>query len=228
MTMKNLMFLAASSLWFAFFAGSSQAATTVPDWNMPGIPDAGLPHFEDAVRIKFQKSGSYWELKATERSGTHRFQYDSSTSHNVNDSSFSLKALFDSDLNFVGGNMKIKGEIHGMGVHDETTLWKSKLTDFGFDFNPYDGSPMALGFKTADHSGWAAQFSSGAPESVYLYSPDLSSLRVHASHHDGGGISINATALTTVPVPAAAWLLGSGLIALMGMRRRGTASALAV
>lgn len=226
MTMKNSMLLTAAVLLFACFAGSSRAATIVPDWNMPGIPDAGFPHFEDAVKVNFAKSGSNWKLTATQRAGTHLFQSDPGTAHNVANSSFSLTAMFDSSLNFTGGNLQIKGKIPSLGVNTSTSLWKTSLTDFGFDINPFDGSPVALGFETSGHSGWAAQFSGGAPESVYLLSPDLSSLAVNLFSHKGVSASINATALTTVPVPAAAWLLGSGLIALFGMRRGGAAAAL--
>jgi hypothetical protein len=36
----------------------------------------------------------------------------------------------------------------------------------------------------------------------------------------GSGNSMTVTSITTVPVPAAVWLFGSGLLGLVGMARR--------
>jgi len=187
---------------------------------MPGIPEAGFPHFQDAVKVSFAKNGSNWKLTATQANGTHLFQLDPDSSYNVTSASYSLTANFDKRLNFTSGNLKIDGKVPGMGVNRSTTLWKTSLTDFGVDFNPLDGSPIALGFETSGHSGWATQFSSGAPESVSLFSPNLTTLALNLFGHRGVSASINSTAITTVPVPAAVLLFGSALAGMAAFGRR--------
>lgn len=225
MTARIFMPVTVTALLFTLFTGNALASSTVPDWNISGIPDAGFPHFEDSVKVTFARSGSNWKLTANERSGTHRFQLSPTEAYKVTNVDFSLEALFDTNLRFKGGELEIEGKINGLGVNTKTTLWEASLTDFGVDYNPFDGSPIALGFETDNHGGWATLFDSGMPESVYLFTPSLWTLALNVAGGNGTSVNINATALTTVPVPAAVWLLGSGLMALLGGRRRNTVSA---
>lgn len=225
--MKFMHWLAVASAtpMLLAFTGTVQAMSAVPDWNMAGIPHAGLPYFRDAVKVTLARDGSDWKLTATEISGTQLFQKDSAHAYALSNASFMLTANFDSSLDFTGGNMEIKGKIPGLGVNSLTSLWKASLSGFGVDTNPFDGSPIALGFKTSGESGWATQFSHGSPESVYLFDPQLATLALNLFNPREGSVSVNASALTTVPLPAAAWLLGSGLIGLFGFRHKGASAA---
>jgi len=201
-------------------ASTSQAMSVVPDWNMPGIPDAGFGHFQDSVRVTFARNGQNWKLTATETGGTSLFQEDPTHAYSLSNTKFMLTANFDSLFHFTGGNMQIKGKIPESGVSSGTLRWNANLTGFGVDINPFDGSPIALGFETRGYSGRATQLADGSPQSVYLFDPRLATLALDLFNHHGSSLSVNATALTTVPVPAAVWLLGSGLIALFGVRRK--------
>lgn len=43
---------------------------------------------------------------------------------------------------------------------------------------------------------------------------------IHVQNTSGGGAWVAGTPVTTTPIPAAAWLLGSGLVGLVGIRRK--------
>lgn len=121
--------------------------------------------------------------------------------------------------------MLIKGKVPGLGINSSQTLWSASLSDFGFDFNPNDGSPVSLGWKTNQPFGALNDLYnlSGSAESVYLYDFNPSSFALN--FFSGGSLSINAKAISTVPIPAAVWLLGSALASLAGMRRKAPAFA---
>ncbi|MEK7322147.1 MAG: VPLPA-CTERM sorting domain-containing protein [Pseudomonadota bacterium] len=217
----------AAALLLPTLPGITHAASVVPDFNISGVPDAGFPHFEDKVKLSLSKSGKDWKFTAVNTTGTQLFQKNPTQSYNITSPSFSLTALFDSSLNFKNGTMAIKGKIPSLGVNSTTNLWTATLSNFGFDINPFDGSPISLGWKTTNMTGWGvtAGYAFGTPESVYLYNFGLSSLaNMFYGHHGSSFSNVTATALTTVPVPAAVLLLGSGLIALFGLRRRNHAS----
>ncbi|MGH8488551.1 MAG: hypothetical protein ACREXS_06730, partial [Gammaproteobacteria bacterium] len=72
-----------------------------------------------------------------------------------------------------------------------------------------NSSNNLLGFETANASGWASQFQSG-PESLYF----SLSRRFPGFDDDFRRWSANATALTTVPLPGAVYLLGSAFAGL--------------
>ena len=203
-------------LAFGAFAVQSHAHSAVPDWNISEIPEAGFPHFQDRVRVKFERERHGFELTAKERHGMHLFQLDPDTAYQVGNADFELEAHFDRFLNFTGGTLHIAGKIPELGLDHKTTLWDADLSDFGVDLDPFDTSPIALAFETTNQSGWATQFLNGTTESIYLtglHRLDLS--RMFRRH----GVSFDATAITTVPLPPAVWLLGAGLFALFGMGR---------
>jgi hypothetical protein len=218
----NSLAMTGAALALLAFTGAARAMSAVPDWNVAGIPDAGFAHFQNGVKVTFAKNGSNWKLTAANNGGSQLFQTDPSHAYSLSKTSFVLTANFNSSLNFTGGNMELKGKIPGLGVNSVISLWKTSLSGFGVDMNPFDGSPFALGFATSGHSGWASRYANGSPESVYLFAPNLATLAFKLFNHQGLSMSVNATALTTVPVPAAVWLLGSALIGLFGARRKGT------
>ncbi|MCI0562825.1 MAG: hypothetical protein MN733_30455, partial [Nitrososphaera sp.] len=85
-------------------------------------------------------------------------------------------------------------------------LYSANLVDFNFTSD-------LLGFETTNASGWASQFqNANALESLYF--SNLSRPFPGFDGLPGHGWSANATALTTVPLPGAAYLLGSALAGL--------------
>lgn len=236
-----------TALLLTAFAGAGNAVEMVPTFNIPGVPPAGYPHFENEVKVTFKEARHSrdddddgdaaqhnhnlhkWTLEATKHGRTQIFQIDPDEAHKVQSAKFNLVSAFDEDLNFLDGSVSIEGKIKDLGVDTKTTLWEADLSHFGFDNNASDGSPESLGWTTTDPSGWAvdAGYWSGADESVYLYNftkGNKPSSSIPEMFGKGEGEKINddlhATALTTVPVPAAVWLLGSGLLGLAGLGAR--------
>ncbi|MGH8488550.1 MAG: VPLPA-CTERM sorting domain-containing protein [Gammaproteobacteria bacterium] len=219
---------AAGVLLLGGFAAPSFAYSVVPDFNVsdPDVPDAGFPHVENSsVKVTLKRNGAAgWKLTAANNaSSTFKVQVNPATAHNVTGSkSFQLTSLFNNAFNFTTGSVLIKGMVPGLGINSSQTLWSASLSDFGFDFNPNDGSPVSLGWKTNGPTGKLKDLYDplGIAESVYLYAFNPSSFAF------GRSLSINAKAITTVPIPAAGWLLGSALVSLAGvMRRRASAFA---
>ncbi|MEK7322146.1 MAG: VPLPA-CTERM sorting domain-containing protein [Pseudomonadota bacterium] len=234
-TNLRLIFSVTASVLLSTFANVGAASAVAPDFDIDGVPIAGFPHFEDTVKVSFKKMGGRdddgdrngrtgWRLTAMQHGDTHLFQSTTDSNHDVAVPKFSLEADFDEDLNFIKGDMKLSGKIPGLGVRKQT-LWEADLSDFGFNTGA-DGHPRSLGWKiiNIEDDSWAVEagYSDGiTPESVYLY--NFSSSMLVDMFAAGEGFKINridATALTTVPLPAAVWLLGAGLLALTGLRRR--------
>lgn len=210
-------------------------------------PEAGYPGFFNLSQLEFEKklSGGF-RLTAT---GTGRYyQFDRSPVAGdewlVSNASFTLVAHWSNLSNLLNGTLSsgtvdIKGKIPGFvgtaaeksysytGSHDVTnttgTLYHADLKlSRGTGI---DTSPWGLGFTTlgATDSGWASQFQTGN-ESVWFYEKNLWSSLTSAITLNGNKRSwslelSNVKTITTVPVPAAVWLLGSGLMALAGARR---------
>lgn len=111
---------------------------------------------------------------------------------------------------------------YGTGFSDSTNAW--------FGISAGHNGPLAIGFRTdyASANGWAKQFEKG-DESVYLYNFSNASVAWNdilymLSGGTAGTVgSVNATSITTVPIPAAFWLLGSALTALGLFGRRNNA-----
>ncbi len=103
------------------------------------------------------------------------------------------QATFDSENIFEDG-----GILQGFGEED---LGDSKYELIDFYFGATEGQlwtgDHALGYIMIEHGGWFNQF--GLPD---------------------GSFEGTLTHLSAVPIPAAIWLLGSGLIGLVGFRRK--------
>ncbi len=128
------------------------------------------------------------------------------TNYAVSDSTYLLHADFDNSGNFLSGTVNIFGAISDMGINSTSLLATMDLVDFAF-------TGSLIGFNTDNLVCPLFDFCTTS-ESVYL--TDF-----------GGGFDINkkfwrvdGLAVTTVPVPAAAWLFGSALLGLVGLRRR--------
>jgi hypothetical protein len=218
-------------------AGTAGAQTAIVQFNAPGIPQAGFPDFVNLNNVNvvfgqinaFQTSigghtapfGDY-VLSATATTGY--FNYSSSAAAGINNSSFALSAVFNSSGKFVSGSETINGSVPG------TTGASQLLYSASFDKFGVSTSTPGLGFETvaSSVSGWAKQFQN-FNESAYLFA--AASLNTLDSALASGRnlpsyFTATVSEITTVPLPASAWLFGPAFAALFGiMRRRNTAGA---
>ncbi|MGZ8249530.1 VPLPA-CTERM sorting domain-containing protein [Methylomagnum sp.] len=205
----------------------SQAVAVAPNFSIAGIPPPGFQHFDNAAKIVLTKtSPTSYVMTANWASGTFLFQSDPWTANNVTGGSYNVTANFGAGGGFVSGTVTINGNIptySGPGTGTPTgLLYQADLTAFGAD-TTNNATPSALGFKTENPTGWAAQFQP-SPESVYLYGFNVASfMNGFNATKFKSVIYNNALAYTTVPIPAAAWLFGSAMAALAGWRRRNPA-----
>jgi hypothetical protein len=223
---------AAAFLALAVLPTASQAVAVVPNFSIGGIPIPGFPHFDNKkdITLTLAKSGSgagaTYQLTANYTApGIFRFQYDPAHPFNVVNGTYQLVASFNSSAALTGGSVTVNGIISGYNIPDTTAppttsslLYKADLLGYGTDTTA-NATPMALGFKTGntDPTSWAYQFQKTGFESVYLYDFNVAALMSSFKNPKFKTITFSkASALTTVPLPAAVWLFGSALAVLSG------------
>jgi hypothetical protein len=208
----------------ALLASGANAAVTPPIFNAPGIPPAGFPDFTNngafLVFSKIDHTNDY-VLAAAGTAGA--FNLTPTQSYGVKNEVFAMYATFDSSGHFLFGGETIFGSIPGA-----TSNRFQNLYTVSFDKYAISTSTIGLGFDTvaSTASGWASKYQT-SNESLYLYSAALASLdnALKSGHHLPEFFTARVSQFTTVPLPAAIWLLGSALAGLFaGARRRHSSS----
>ncbi len=197
---------------------------TAGQYALPGIAPSSLPAFETAVRVSYRTNSTGSTLKATfnHMSGLSNLVYPSQT-FGVRNTKYTLNAVFDSNSVFQSGTVKISGKIPGLvNGHGVQTLMTADLTAFA-----RNAAGDLLGFNTANivcNPAINAYGPCTTNESVYL------ALK-HGIFSDDNGYGgkhgkktrmfrSSGLAVTSIPIPAAVWLFGSGLLGLVGIARR--------
>lgn len=128
---------------------------------------------------------------------------------------FNLSATIDSAGIASGGSLTIGGTVAALGFNSGTLL-TATLSSFGFP--AAGGDPLEFVF---DVTGGDAAGLFGAQFGVVLTGTGLPpTLFSSGFNNTRAG---QAVAAPVVPIPAAVWLFGSGLLGLMGIARRKTA-----
>jgi hypothetical protein len=200
-------------------ARTANAAVTPPVFDLPGIPQAGFPDFSnsDNVSLAFLgvPFGGDYLLAASGSAGT--FNLTSARSYRVNDELFAMYAEFNSKGRFISGGETIFGTIPGLTSNRFQNL-------YSVAFDKYAVSPSTVGLEfesvLSTASGFASRYQN-TDESLYLYSSALASLdRALASGKSlPSFFTASVSEFTTVPLPAAGWLLGAGLLGLIFVAR---------
>lgn len=229
--------------------GSAQALTYNPDgtvygYELDGITPAGQPNFQNDANVVWKSSLTIRKniirtgsatLKASYDMGDFFFNVpgDASGSYVVNDASYSLNASFSYDIanntwNLSGNKNSVK--ISGTVVTDKGTatknLFLASLDSWNFGWDLETESNFLIGFNTTvDKKGGTICDLYGCTlgESAYLSLLYTSFNPTDLSNFDNKGkynFTSDAVAVTTIPVPAAVWLFGSGLIGIAGLARR--------
>jgi hypothetical protein len=224
---------------FALPSSSGFANIIVADqYDLPGIVPSSLPAFETAVQVSYLKNSSGATLKArfNDTSGFSKLVYPNQT-FGVRNTKYVLNAVFDSNNVFQSGTVAIRGKIPGLvGGHGVQTLMTADLTAFA-----RNSAGDLLGFNTANivcNPAINAYVPCTTSESVYLALNkgifDNNCFSGHSAfrHNDCGNdekgekwkkariFKTSGIAITSIPVPAAVWLFGSGLLGLVGIAHR--------
>jgi hypothetical protein len=212
-----LLSVAALGAAGTLLASAANAAVTPPLFNVPGIPQAGFPDFTNSsnaslVFLKVPFGGDYL-LAAS--GGAGAFNLASTRSYSVNDELFAMYAEFNSKGQFISGGETIFGNIPGLTGNRFQNL-------YSVAFDKYAVATVGLGFESvlSTASGFASKYQN-TDESLYLYSRALGSLdsALASGKNLPSFFSASVSEFTTVPLPAAGWLLGTGLLGLIAIGR---------
>jgi len=224
-TIKSIAIAGVMSL-LAFGSTSSFAySTSCPDGGagplngcvLPDLVDGSYPYVVNGVSVdyngkKLDKKG-YFDIKAKSvKHSVGTLAVGQLDQYDIEKFKFKLKARGYEDGSAEGG-LKISGKIDGQKIKITADLNPEKKTPGVWDSS--DG--MLWGFNTynIECKGLEAYADCTKNEVVFLN-------LYNAIGPDSGfpKISTVGTAVTSVPLPAATWLLGSGLLALITVSRR--------
>ncbi len=192
-------------------------------YDLPGIPASGSPVFGNEVKIHLNPNSGWIKI-----SGKKDFMFDNSERlFQGHSSKYTLRVDFDKRTGaFEGGSLELRGAIDGLGIPKNETLVTADIIDWNLHGTQ---SSMPLPGGGFDLWGFATSNIVCSPlllvdctlnESVYIeldkaFSGEFSDYKINKFRTNGFAIS-------TVPVPAAAWLFGSALGFLAWLRRRGS------
>ena len=128
------------------------------------------------------------------------------------DLSFNLSATIDDAGIASGGSLTIGGTVSSLG-YNTGTLLTGTLSSFGFPVG--GGDPLEFVFNV---TGGDAAGLFGSQFGVVLTESGLPATLFDSNFNNSRNGQANAASI--VPIPAAVWLFGSGLLGLVGMARR--------
>lgn len=185
---------------------------------LPGLVNGSFPYVENAVSVdyngkKLDKKG-YFDIKAKSiKKSVGTLAVGQSEQYDIEKFNYKLKARAYEDGTAEGG-LKIKGKIDGQKVKITADLNPEKKT-LGVWDSSEDGTLWGFNTYNIQCKGLEGYVNCTKNEVVFL---NLLSAIGPASGFPK--ISTAGTVVTSVPLPAAAWLLGSGLLALITVSRR--------
>jgi len=179
---------------------------------IPGsvVPPSGEPFMFNSVKVR--ANNGKWSI--TSNTGNDPFQlWDGSTLYNGTGSKYTLNVDFNKNTGaFIGGTLEISGQVAALGINTKTTLVTADIT--AYDFDALYNNKL-IGFATDNIDCYAGLgFTCTTSESIWI---------TLASAYGGdptARFKNTGTAITTLPLPAAAWLFGSGLVFLAATGRR--------
>ncbi len=205
-------------------SGSAAFASVCPDpsayplngCSLPGLVEGSFPYFSQSVYVtlKNQQNGDF-KLKAryggdAPKESTLLFSPSIDDTYTISKTRLRFKARYKNGN--LTGSIRIKGVIPDLNINSRQTLMTADLTGV------WNSTGQLIGFNTMNiqcNAAINAVAQCTTAEVIYL-SQLKDSLDLGGSM---GKFKTTGLAVTSVPVPAAAWLFGSGLIGLVGVAR---------
>ena len=194
---------------YASSCPDSSAAFPSNGCSLPELVPGSFPYFQQGVLVDYKNKSNKTTFDAKYRLGSDSLFLTSSTDiYTITSTSYKLKATWDNS-GTLSGTVKINGILSGMTL-DPVKLMTADLTG---DWN-ISGDGKLIGFNTTniDCADILPILCTNA-EVVYINLAD-------ALDMDASKFSTNGIALTSVPVPAAVWLFGTGILGLASVARR--------
>lgn len=220
---KRLLAYACSLAAALLFSGNCLAATCANPsapypyngCSLPGVKDGGFPYFVEGVAVSYKETGNGFNIKASydDSSFLSSLLIAPGDILDITGTSFRLKARVRNGV--ADGSIKIMGSIDDLGMTRKETLLTADLSGL---WN-IDANGTLIGFNTANIvcndfiNAYIGGGGCSQSEVIYLALQD-------AITNGTGKLRTTGEALTTVPLPAAAWLFGTGLLCLAGISRR--------
>jgi len=203
----------------AVFAASCPDLSAYPlnGCSLPGLVDGSFPFFLQnvTVTLKNRKRDNFL-LKAKNagagaRESTLYFSPSIDDTYAIHDTAFRFKARYRNGN--LTGRIRIRGIMPELGINNRKTLMTADLK------GQWNSTGQLIGFNTMNiecHAAINAVRQCTTDEVIYLSelkdALDLGGPR--------GKYKTTGLAVTSVPIPATAWLFGSGLLGLVGVARR--------
>jgi hypothetical protein len=177
--------------------------------SLPGLVTGSFPYFQQGVSVDYKIKNNKTTFDAKYRQGSDSLFLTSSTDiYTITSTNYKLKATWDNSGS-LSGTVKINGILSGL-TPDPVKLMTADLTG---DWN-ISGEGKLIGFNTTNiYCDDILPVLCTNAEVVYINLEDALDMAIDK-------FSTNGMALTSVPVPAAVWLFGSGVLGLASVARR--------
>jgi hypothetical protein len=184
--------------------------------SLPGLVLGSFPYFTQSVYVtlKNKKNGDFYLTASyggvASEDSRLLFWPSIDDTYTISDTFFQFKAK--EKNGDVTGSIRIMGQIPGLNINSRQTLMTADLTGVWTSYGDL------IGFNTMNIQCNAAinAVSQCTPGEVIYLSQLKDSLDPGGSK---GKFQTTGLAVTSVPVPAVAWLFGSGLVGLVGVAR---------
>lgn len=204
------------------------------------VPDGSFPYFHQGIDISTtrNKEGLLKKFKAKyQESPVSTLWITPEDLYEITDTRLKIRAKFKKEKippywRYPKGKVKIKGRIPELGINKKQVLMKARITPSIFNWST-DSDGQLIGFNienmVCNEKIDAHQFcSSNNYGVVYLELNESISLDKKwtttgfaiTSNRLTPDVMTEGLNVTSVPLPAAVWLFGSGLLGLIGISRR--------